>query len=118
MTKYKKEYCEMLLSHMEEGLSFKSFAGVIRASRATLYNWAEKYPEFEEAKEIGDSLSLLWWEKLGVDAAKGNIEGFNSASWIFNMKNRHDWRDRKDVSADIKGTLTLEQVVAEARGKK
>lgn len=43
--------------------------------------------------------NLHEWEKIGLFGAKGEIEGFNAASWIFNMKNRfrEDWRDKQET---------------------
>ena len=96
-TKYKAEYCEMLVKHMEEGLSFESFGAKANVSRDTLYTWEKKYEEFAEAKKKGKTKCLEFWESMGRSGAAGKLPGFNAAAWIFNMKNRFMWRDRQDV---------------------
>lgn len=128
-TLYTKEHCEMLIEHMRNGLSFKSFAGVAGVQRSTLYNWLDANPEFKEAKEIGEDLSLLFWEKMGIDniinrsESFGNNQGGNSTSlnatvWIFNMKNRFGWRDRQpDENDQININLSLADRVAKARAR-
>ena len=83
---------------MAQGLSFESFAAVIDTHRDTLYEWANKHPDFSDAKKRGFDKNLLWWEKTHND----NIMlpkhmSFNSTGWIFNMKNRHGWRDKVEV---------------------
>lgn len=99
-SKYKKEFCEMLINHMKQGLSFESFGGVIGVAKDTLYQWVKKHKEFSDAKKIGTSFTILYWEKLGIAGTLGRIPGFNSTSWIFNMKNRETkWKDRQDITS-------------------
>ncbi len=93
-TKYKPEYCDKLKAHLADGLSFDAFAALIGVNIDTLYEWAKVYPEFSEAKKDGESLGLLFWEKVGRAGITGKIKGFNVAGWIFTMKNRFRWRDR------------------------
>ena len=44
-------------------------------------------------------MSLLWWEKEGKDGMWSGKQ-FNPAVWYMNMKNRHGWRDKLEVSSD------------------
>lgn len=92
-TKYKPEYCEQLIEHFSRGKSFDAFAGVLRVNPDTIYEWAKKHKEFSEAKKIGQGISRNFWEDMGIDGVE--IPGFNTALWIFNMKNRFGWRDRQ-----------------------
>lgn len=96
-TKYKPEFCEMLIKHMTRGLSFESFAGQCDTHFDSLYEWCKKYPEFSEAKKIGTAKSREVWEMIGINGAVGKIKGFNVVAWIFNMKNRFGWRDQPDI---------------------
>lgn len=98
-TEYDPRYCDLLIDHMEKGLSFESFAGVVRCSNKTLYNWAEANPDFLHAKEIGTAQCRLYWEMLGNSGASGLIPGFNAASFKFNMANRFKWTDRIDATS-------------------
>jgi hypothetical protein len=93
-TTYKPEYCELLIEHMGKGYSFESFAGTIDTHRGTLYRWEAAHPEFRDAKKAGLDKSLLFWERLGVHGASGKVKGFNPSAWIFNLKNKHLWRDK------------------------
>jgi hypothetical protein len=96
-TSYRPEYCQMLIDHMEEGLSFESFAGVIGVNRDTIFEWAKVQTEFSDAKKAGFEKSRLTWERIGLNISKLN-EG-NPTAFIFNMKNRFpdDWKDKKEV---------------------
>lgn len=103
-SKYKPEYCEMLIEHMKTGLSFETFATVVGAGRETIYEWARVHPEFSDAKTKGFEENLAFWEKAGISGMLGHIQGFNAAVFIFNMKNRHHWRDKVDIES--KSTVT------------
>lgn len=113
-SKYTEAMPQMLIDHMKGGLSYESFAGVAGVSRATLYNWESDKEEFKAAKEIGEAMSLLWWEKLGLAAMVGanitlpngqklDFKKFNATVWIFSMKNRFGWRDRAPEDNGDKG---------------
>lgn len=140
-TLYRPEYCEALVAHMREGLSYESFAGKIGVSRETLYAWEKAHDEFRDAKTVGEAASLRWWEALGRDGARGvgqemllkrrivspdgtveevwEASGFNASAWIFTMKNRFGWRDVSAVDASVKvdvGDVIL-SAVGEALGR-
>jgi len=99
-TKYKPEMCQQLIDAMEEGLSKEAASAAIGISKDTLYRWAESKPEFSDAIKQGEQLSRLFWERIGLKGLKGEIPGFNATTWIFNMKNRHGWRDKQDMTTD------------------
>lgn len=109
-SKYKPEYCAQLVSHMAEGLSFESFAGVLEVSKQTIYDWTEANKDFLDAKEVGTEKSRIFWEKLGIDhiinksdsygEGQSTSRSLNSSAWIFNMKNRFKWRDKQPDEAD------------------
>jgi len=105
-SKYKPEYCEMLIKHMEEGLSFESFAGLIGVTKQIIYDWCDRHPEFLDAKSLGWAKCLLFYEKIGRQGMVGKLAGFNLGTWIFNMKNRFQWVDR--VETKIEGTGTIQ----------
>jgi hypothetical protein len=115
MAKWKKQYCEELKEHMASGLSFSSFGGKIGVSRVTLDNWKKKYPEFKKAYEDGQLRCLYFWEIMGRSGAAGKIQNFNVTSWIFNMKNRFGWRDKKPDEEQVNVTVNLSDKVAKAR---
>ena len=107
-TKYKPEYCQMLIEHARQGLSFESFAAVINVNIDTIYHWCTLFPEFSEAKKMATCHSRLFWESMGVSGVKGFIPNFSTSGWIFNMKCRFGWRDGSEVSKQT--TRQVEEV--------
>ena len=110
-TAYRPEFCEMLIEHMAQGFSFTSFAAKINVNQDTLYNFLKAQKDFDEAKKLGENLSLMKWEKIGIDQAEGNNRG-NAASYIFNMKNRFaklGWTDKVEVDQKIDIEIKLKK---------
>ena len=128
-SKYKPEYCSKLVEHMAQGLSFESFAAVIKVNRDTLNEWAKVHDEFSVAKKEALDANLLFWEKHGIDGLYSTSEydretgntiskSLNATVWIFNMKNRHKWRDKQPGEEDqININLTLADKMAKARNR-
>jgi hypothetical protein len=119
-SKFKAEYCEQIISHMKNGNSFWSFGADVGVSMETLSNWTEMFPEFLEAKKIGEVHLLKYDENLGkagiagqltrlaatvTDTKTGQVvkkfEGasFGQTAWLFTMKNRYPalYRDKREV---------------------
>lgn len=102
-TKYKPEYCEALIEHMSQGLSFEAFSAVIDVNQDTLHEWAKVHSRFSEAKKQAFSKCRLFWEKIGIEGI-WNVEGktLNTGNYCFQMKNRFKWTDRVEVEAGEK----------------
>jgi hypothetical protein len=106
-TKYEPIFCEMLIDHMSRGYSYESFAGKISTVRATLYNWEQIHSDFLDAKNVGVEKNLLFWEEQGIEGMHNQTikdedgmvvtKSINATVWIFNMKNRHKWRDKSEA---------------------
>jgi hypothetical protein len=92
---------------MEKGNSFETFSGVIRVAPSTLYSWLEIYEDFLEAAQIGQSLSLLFWENLGLRGVQGQVEGFRDSTFAIYMRNRFKWD--KHYSPLIPGAIGQEK---------
>lgn len=106
-TDYRPEYCEQLINHMEAGGSIKSLSAKLGVSFDAMYKWFDKYPEFNEAKKVGESLSYAWFEEqshrgMWIPTAHGEV--LNTTLWYMNMKNRFGWRDKHEVEQS--GTVT------------
>jgi hypothetical protein len=84
--KYKPEFADMLLAHMSQGLSFEAFGAIAQVTYTTLHAWLRTFPEFDDAKNRGELMSLHFWEKTGIAGIHGKIQGFSSASYCFMMK--------------------------------
>jgi DNA-binding XRE family transcriptional regulator len=93
-TKYKPEYCEMLILHMKDGNAYRTFAAIVDVNPDTLYEWEKVHPEWREAKKIGSVKSQLWWDNIAKDQARGLTKG-NFMTWWYNVKNRFptEYRD-------------------------
>lgn len=97
--KYNPKYCEMLVKHGSQGLSFESFAAVIGVSRRALYDWVDRHEEFKDAKEFAFNNRFLLWEKLMVGAATGKLQKVNSGALLLGAKNVLNWTEK--VQQDI-----------------
>jgi len=108
-TNYKPEYCEALIAHMKSGLSFECFGAAIGVSRDNVYEWAKVHPEFSESKELAKAASLLFWEREGVKGLWNEKDGpqLNNSVWIFNMKNRHGWKDKTEHAIETTRPIVL-----------
>lgn len=116
-SKYKPEYCEMLVKHMATGLSFESFAAVIDVSEETIHAWArpegaEFKSEFSESKRQGFSKNRIFWERAGIQGLFEDTDGpkINSSIWQTNMKNRFrkEWTDTQKIESKVELTAKTE----------
>lgn len=107
-SKYHPKFCKELITHLQSGLSFESFAGNIRIHPDTINNWAKKHPEFAEAKAIGHEISRMHWEKIGLAGIAGR-KNFNAAVYIFTMKNRFAWKDATESNSSLKLTVNTKE---------
>lgn len=103
-TKYTEEMPTRLLELMKEGLSFEACCGELNISKDTGYNYVKQYPEFAAAKALGEVHGQLFWEKAAIGGMySGKDWKFNTTAFIFIMKNRFGWRDRKEITGNIGG---------------
>ncbi len=103
--KYKKEYCDQLPDMFASGESVVEVCVKLKISRAAFYEWCKKYPDFGKAAELGKDKSEAWWTNIGRVATVGKLPGFQSAAWVFTMKNRFSWRDQPEIDlSEIKTT--------------
>ena len=106
-TKWKDEFCEMLIEHMANGYSFASFGGIIDVSEDTLHTWKNEKPQFSESYKAGRLKSMAFWEKIGIGQSVGKLKG-SSQTWTFNMKNRFGWQDKQHIETEQKQRLVID----------
>ena len=99
-TKYKPEYCQLLIEHMGNGMSFRSFAGTVNCGIRTIYDWCDLFPEFKVAKAIAQAKCEEYYTRLGIDMATGNIERPNATSYVWLTKNILKWTDKEQTQGD------------------
>lgn len=109
-SKYDTKYCQMLIDHMSQGLSYETFAGLIGVTRDCLYKWEQKHDEFLYSKKVGKEKMLLLLEKIGLKAMTGGIDGFNASTWIFTMKNKAGWSDKVEEKTESSNRIKVEIV--------
>jgi len=106
-SKYKPDlHPQMVIDVMRLGYSFEVFCARADIHKDTGYEWANKHPEFSDAKKRANALCLEWWETAGGALVNGQIRG-NAAVWIFNMKNRFNWTDKTEISTPEGHGITL-----------
>ena len=100
-TKYKPEYCALVIEEMKQGASIEELPLVLDVVCSTIYQWQEQFPEFSEAIKRGVSFSQAWWMKKG----RTNLENkeFSATLFYMNMKNRFGWRDKTETT----GSMTI-----------
>jgi hypothetical protein len=93
-----KDYCE----HRSKGYSKEAF---VDCDYRTIERHLETYeanlqPE-KRAIEKAERKNRLFWEGQGIENMFIEKDGgnFNSAVWIFNMKNRFNWKDKSDMTS-------------------
>lgn len=118
-TLYDPKYCDEVVEHMKEGLSFESFAGKIGVSKQTIYDWKDKNPEFLDAVGRGLEACRLFWEKKGIEHLIYDPKGeqINSQIWSLNIRNRFpkEWSDKQQV--EHSGQVGLENLITESNKK-
>jgi hypothetical protein len=114
-SKYKPEFCQLLIDHMADGFTFESFAGVAEVDRDTIYEWVDAHSDFSDAKKVGRARQLYANEKLIKDIAK--FGDGNATAAIFILKNCHpkDWRDRREIDLSPPKNMSKEEIIAEAK---
>lgn len=73
--KYEPVYCEVVRTMAQEGKFPEEWCVRIGVTANTLYNWANKYPEFEDAMHIAWHLLASYWAMQARMAATGGIPG-------------------------------------------
>lgn len=127
--KYDRNYHPARLIELcEGGLSFAACAGDFRISRETIYDWAEKFPEFSDAKMVAEGLALLFWERRNIELAQTG-QG-NATATVFGLKNRSrkgsrgvpEWQDvsRQEQTGADGGPIqhavtTIERLIVDPR---
>lgn len=92
--KYDPKFCQELIDHGQTGESLAAFAQKKGISLSTLYEWARKDDDFDEAMHIAKTAQCAFWEKIGVNIMIGRpldpsvkVQG-NAQIWMFIMRRR------------------------------
>lgn len=80
----------------KEGCSDVEIRAEFGISDDLWYRWIAEDEEFSRTYKAAKIACHAKWEQMGRKMAFGQAEG-NPTTWIFNMKNRFNWRDKQDV---------------------
>ena len=94
-SEFKEGYCQLAIDLMSEGASITEVAAKCGASKQTIYNWMDQFPEFFDSIKKGMELCEAWWEEQGRTNLK--TKEFQAALWYMNMKNRFKWADKQTI---------------------
>lgn len=95
-TKYKPEYCDLIVGRAAEGASFTEFCAEIGISRQTLHNWKNTHPDFFDAYTRAELVGQAHWERklrteLMID------RNANPALVKLYFANRFNWSDKQEL---------------------
>lgn len=106
-TEYRSEFCDLIIDAGIKGKTLKEFASSIDVHYSTLNNWAERHPDFKEAKQRSLQECENFYMKIGRTYGlygrktdkNGNVvvPFFNTTVWIFILKCRFGWRENDPV---------------------
>lgn len=100
--KYRDDMPEKLVEYMSKGLSFEACCGKLGIVKDTGNRWVKDFPEFGAAKALGEVQGQLFWEEQAIEGLWSSKDTkFNATVFIFVMKNRFGWRDRKEISGSL-----------------
>lgn len=108
--------CERVVEIMRDGRSQMEVCAELDISYDAYLRYQDDYPEFHEAVKRGQDLSEAWWSDLGRQGATGDNPNANATFFIFNMKNRFNWSDKRDIHQTGDVTLNVVTGVDRAPG--
>lgn len=80
-TKYTPQRCQDLIDHMKQGGSIEAFGAYVgekygiehAISKDTVYEWADVYSDFSDAKRIAEAYSAKFYDDVGRQGMLGNL---------------------------------------------
>ena len=103
-SKYKEEYCDLLVEMMSKGKTFAAFISHIGIHPSTANYWVKNRPDFRDAKDRAILASLAYWEDVGERASRGEMPGANAALYKFLVKNRYPtvYKETQEVTKQVR----------------
>ena len=99
-TKYKPEYCELIVKMAQEGASFTEFRAAIGGvTRQTLHNWKDAYPAFLDAYTRAETVGEAFWDRQMRTDLMYSKE-VNAPLVKLYFANRFGWSDKTESKVD------------------
>lgn len=105
-TKYKPEYCGLLIKHMKKGGSFETFCAVVQTGQTTTDVWVNEHEDFRAAKRVGLGFAHKLYEDIGMAGMTGTLKRLVSERVA---------RDKKGKPIYLDGKVVIEKVYAPAK---
>lgn len=102
-TKYKPEYCALVIEMGKDGKSWAQMASALDVDRATFYHWQEQYPEFLTAFNRAKVHAQAWWEEKASAAL--DTRDFNAPVWKKSVEAR--FREDYTETKKYEGSFTM-----------
>ena len=93
LSKYKEEYCGLLIEIMKEGYSCVEFCSRIDIHIDTFYEWLKVHPAFSESYAQARIHAAAFLEDKGLKNL--NSEHFQTGLYCMLMRNRCNWDKQK-----------------------
>jgi hypothetical protein len=106
-TKYTEDMPQIIVDYMAQGNSVIQFAALVGIHKDTLYEWANKYPDFSDAFRRARILCESFWEKKYAKALDDKT--VNSTLYKFYMSARFGWSEKTENK--LSGTITHESAL-------
>lgn len=99
---------------MTEGADFRSFAGRVGVTEATLYAWKKAHPAFDEAAALALEKAYFFWEALARKYLfiRKDEERIDTGMFVLNMRNRFHWLSKDKERSLIDEPITDEEIYA------
>ena len=113
-TKYRPEYCDVIIELGKEGKSIAQMASHFDVDKASIFDWAAANADFSTALARAKAHSQTWWE----NAAQKNMDNrnFNAQLWLKSVASRFrdDYTERQqtEITGANGGAIKTESVVA------
>ena len=115
-TKYKPEFCDLVVEVGKKGGWICEMAEACDVHRSTFPEWEKEHPAFSAAFMRAKQKAQAWFEtkgRTGLEADK-----FNSALWAKQMSARHreEYTERREVDSTHNLSDPLTDLIAEISG--
>ncbi len=87
----------VILELAKEGAGSTEWIVALNVSNDLFYAFKDREPYFSDIIKRAEMICRSWWEYQGRELAD---KDFNHVLWYMNMKNRHNWADKKEIKLD------------------
>lgn len=88
-TKYRPEMCDVVVQVAHDGGFHAAMMVALDIGNDTFYRWKREIPEFKEAVEKADLVSLALQEAALMDGMLGKIKGYNFSANAMILNNKY-----------------------------